>query len=406
MDVRRDLPAVGAALGMTMIFVAVLSIVLTASENLGLSQDRTATWIAVLYGAPAIPSLILTLRYRQPLLLTGNVFAIIFFASLGTRIGYAELAGAALLAGAVVLVAGVLGGTSRLGALIPAPVVQGLIAGALTPFVVEVFSGMSRTDAEGNDLPVGVPLMIGGALLAYLVSRRAFEERIPPIVPALLAGLVIAALTDQIGPAPSSLSLPEFPIVTPRFTFTAVLTATPVLVAVMALQANLPAALFMRGEGFDPPVRAIDVASGIGTIAGSLFGPIAVSLALPAMPLTAGPTAGARERRYRAVVAAALAMAAVGILATAAAELAVWVPRRLLLALAGLALIAALASALRKVASGPLVLGPLFAFVIALSDMDLLGLGSLFWALTIGTVVSFFLERDGWREANVSGRSR
>jgi predicted benzoate:H+ symporter BenE len=76
-----------------------------------------------------IPSLVLTLRYRKPLLLTGNIFALIFFASLGDRVGFPELTGATMLAVAIVLATAVLGLTSRIAAWIPVPIVRGLIAG-------------------------------------------------------------------------------------------------------------------------------------------------------------------------------------------------------------------------------------------------------------------------------------
>src|SRR5918996_625196 len=84
-EFRRTLPAFGAAVPIVILFVAVLSIVLTAAGpgGLGLSDAQISGWIVVVYGLPAVPSLVLTFRYRQPLLLTGNVFAIIFFASLG-----------------------------------------------------------------------------------------------------------------------------------------------------------------------------------------------------------------------------------------------------------------------------------------------------------------------------------
>jgi benzoate membrane transport protein len=75
----------------------------------------------VLYGLPAIPSLVLTFRYRQPLLLTANIFAIIFFASLGDQTSFAVLAGASVLAGAIVLLAAIFGVTEQLAVWIPAP---------------------------------------------------------------------------------------------------------------------------------------------------------------------------------------------------------------------------------------------------------------------------------------------
>jgi predicted benzoate:H+ symporter BenE len=65
--------------------------------------------------------------------------------------------------------------------------------------------------------------------------------------------------------------------------------------------------------------------------------------------------------------------------------------------MAGLALVPALAVALRQISSGPLVLGPLFAFAIALSQMTVFGLGPFFWSLVLGTAISLLLERDGWK---------
>jgi hypothetical protein len=53
-----------------------------------------------------------------------------------------------------------------------------------------------------------------------------------------------------------------------------------------------------------------------------------------------------------------------------------------------------------------LVLGPLFAFAIALSDMTVLSLGSFFWSLVLGTAISLLLERDGWKELRARAGER
>jgi predicted benzoate:H+ symporter BenE len=83
------LPQLVAGLTLTIIFLAVLSIVLTAAgpDGLGLTEGRTSTWIAAVYGLPMLPSLFLSLRHRQPLMLTGNVFALTLFRSLGIASG-------------------------------------------------------------------------------------------------------------------------------------------------------------------------------------------------------------------------------------------------------------------------------------------------------------------------------
>jgi benzoate membrane transport protein len=396
---RRTLPALAASIPVAIVFFAVLGIVLTAAgpNGLGLTDGQTSTWIAVLYGLPTLVALVLTLRYRQPLLLTGNIFAIIFFASLGDRIGLPEVTGATMIAGAILLAAALFGLVDRIAAWIPAPIVQGLIAGAVMPFVVAVFSSLSTT-VDGVHVSYKVPVMVGAALIAYLVSQRVLGTRIPPIVPAFGAGLVVAALTGQLGSFPSSFDLPALEVVRPAFSWTAIATITPVLVALLTVQSNIPSMIYIRSQGFRPPERPINVVSGVGTILGSFLGPVAVSLALPPVLLTAGPTAGPRALRYRTVFLPVAAGVVIALFAGTAADLAVLVPRTLLLALAGLALLGALVVALRQITLGPLILGPLFAFAIALSNMTLLGLGPFFWSLVLGATTSLLFERDGWKQ--------
>ena len=393
-EFRRTLPALIAGLTVTIVFLAVLSIVLTAAgpHGMGLSEERTSGWIALVYGLPMIPSLVLTLRYRMPLLLTGNVFALIFFVSLGDRIAFPELAGASILAGAIVLVTALLGLTGQLAAWIPAPIVQGLIGGAVMPFFVNIFSALTTSEGAAR-----VPIMVGCAVLAYLVSQRVLGTRLPPILPAFVAGFLAAAVTGQLGAFPSSFALPGLEFIRPEFSWTAIATVTPVLLALMTVQSNVPAVIYLRSQGYRPPERVLNVVSGAGTLLGSLFGPITVSLALPPVLVTAGPTAGDRSLRYRSIYLPVAGGLLIAVFAATAADLAVLIPTVLLLTMAGLALVPALAVALREISRGPLVLGPLFAFAIALSHMTVFGLGPFFWSLVLGTAVSLLLERDGWK---------
>lgn len=169
--------------------------------------------------------------------------------------------------------------------------------------------------------------------------------------------------------------------------------ATPVFVVLITLQSNLPSVRFLQGQDYRPPDSVVDAVSGIGTTLGSLLGPTGVSLSLPATSVVAGAKAGAREIRHRAVYVAAGAALAVGLLAGIAADVADIIP--LLLALAGLAVVDVFTDAVVRIVQGPLLLGPLFTFVIVISDLSLLGLGSFFWTLVIGTGVSLLLEQDG-----------
>jgi benzoate membrane transport protein len=247
------------------------------------------------------------------------------------------------------------------------------------------------------------PAVVGGTLLAYLISQRLLGERVPPILFASVSGLAVAAVTGQFEPLAEPLSL-SFPTPTlPVFSLPAILTATPVFVVLITLQANLPSVRFLQSQAYDPPELVIDVTSGIGTILGSLLGPTGVSLALPATSLVAGPGAGEQEIRHRSVYLIGGAALLIGLLAGIAAALAGIIPPALLVTLAGLSVVGVLGNALKQLTGGPLFLGPLFAFAIALSDISFLGFGNYFWSLVIGTAVSLLLESDQLRALREGG---
>lgn len=176
----------------------------------------------------------------------------------------------------------------------------------------------------------------------------------------------------------------------------AILTVAPVFVALMTLQANVPSVIFLRGQGYEPPASMIDAVSGLGATGASFFGPTGLSLAFIAMPFTAGPEAGDLRTRHRSVYAVSAWGIAIALLSTTAAGLAIMIPVALLRMLAGLAILELLINSLRQIASGPLLLGPIFTFAIAVSGVELWQLGPFFWALVVGTTVSAVLEHDEW----------
>ncbi len=383
--VQRNMPIIGASVRNIVIFITVLSIPLASAQHMGLSGAETSSWILALYGLPSLLSLILTIVYRQPLLLTGNLFLIIFINGLGGRIGFPALIGAAMLAGAAVAVIGLLGITEWLARWIPVPIMFGLLAGAVLPFLTDIFTTLGKE-----------PWVVGGTLLVYLLSRRALREVLPPVLPALLIGLGISWITGGFQPVEQPLSLVEPVLTKPVFSLPVILTATPVFVVLITLQANLPAVRFLQSQDYHPPERVIDIVSGLGMMVGSILGPVGVSLSLPATSLAAGPEAGEHELRHRSIYIVSAAALLVGIFASAATVLAGALPMALLFTLAGLSVVDVLQHAITRFTEGPLLLGPLFAFAIALSEISFLGFGNYFWSLVIGTAVSLLLEREGF----------
>lgn len=382
-SLKSWVPTLNALIPAVIIYLTVLSVPLAIGQSLHMTAAQTTSWIMAAYGLPSLLSLVLTILYRQPIILTANLFALIFYGSLVDEFSYPEIIGATIVAGAIVVLISVLGLTRWLVTWVPAPIIFGLLAGAIVPYVFGLFSLLGT-----------LPLLIGAAFLAYLLSRLILGNRIPPVLPALVVGLLVLILTGQLGQPHRQLALPDPVITLPVFSLTAIATATPVLVILMTLQANVPSIIFMRSQGYQPPALTIDIVGGISTMLGSFLGPMAVSIPLPFMPLFAGREAGEFHLRHRAAILLSIAGMVIAGMAVLAADVPAVIPTQLLLALVGLSMVSILVAAMQQLTCGPLLLGPVFAFTVALSKISLLGFGPFFWALVIGIGTSLLLERD------------
>ncbi len=158
-----------------------------AAIALGLNSAQTSIWILSLSGIPGLASIILTLVYRQPLLVAWHTGVVAFVASLGRDMPYPELLGGTMVAGFAVAALGALALTTRVATLVPTPIIFGVVAGNVLPFVVGTFNALD------NEV-----LLVGEALLAYLLGRRLLIPRLPAILPTLLVSIALASATRRM----------------------------------------------------------------------------------------------------------------------------------------------------------------------------------------------------------------
>src|SRR5215207_6403944 len=381
-----------ASIPITIFSVAAVALPLATAQALGLSSRQTSAWIFALYAAPGLASIALTLAYRQPLLVAWHTAVVAFVASLAQTVPYSAILGGMLVAGLVVAALGALGLTTRVAALVPTAVVFGVVAGNVLPFVIGTFEALQ-----------GEGLLVGAVLAAYLVGRRSLHPRVPPILPALVVGLALAAATGRLHGTATGWTWPDLAIAGPSFNPSAILTVVPVAVPLIALHSNLTAVAYLRSESYTPPARGIEVTTGIATMVASVFGPSPICMGTLVTPLTAGPEAGERSVRPWAAYAGAAGFLLIALGAGVAADLPALLPLPLLLAVAGLALLGVLSQALEQVITGPLRLGPLVAFAVASSTLSLFGLGAAFWALAFGTMTSLLVEGEALRTLRGAG---
>jgi benzoate membrane transport protein len=372
---------VSAAIPVTIFAVSALAYPLAVAPALGLSADQRTTWIIGLYLLPAIASFLMTYIYKIPLVIGWNGPAIIFLASVAATSGYSDMLGAMLVTGVVMIILGATGLSAKLAAFIPAPIVFGVVAGSVLPFLINAFDYLGET-----------PRLIGIVLVSWLIARRYLEPRVPAVLVAFAVGLLTAWLGGETGSISASGLLPTYVFTSPTFALSAIVTIVPVFVVLISANSNLAGSVLIKNAGYEPPRRMVDVVSGIGVLGGFIFGTIPLALTANLTAIVVGEEAGEHSRRHWAVYASIIGFLIIAGAAAIAADLPNLIPMNLLLTVAALAMLGVFIQMGKQMMEGPILIGPVVAFAVSLSGLILFGFGAFFWALVFGTLVTRFLE--------------
>lgn len=370
-------------------------IIINGAAGAGLPPHLISSWIFGVYVFGGAISVVLGLYYALPVTGAWSIPGAVLVVAALPRFPFAEMVGAFLVAGALVLVLGLTGLIRRVAAWLPFPIVMAMIAGALVSFAIGVVDAASAA-----------PVVVGAAVVGYLVLSRSVKA-VPGAVGALVLGVAAVAIVGGFGPLRTDdLGLAAPVLVAPVFDLGAIL-AVGIPLAVLVIGAeNAQAIGVLLAQGYRPPVNAMTIVSGVGGLLAPLFGGHNANIAGPMTAICSSEQAGeAKDGRYVATVLNGLLFLAFGVFAGAAVALVTALPAALVAAVAGLAMIGVLLSAFRGAfGEGRHQTGALVALVIAISDVSLLGISSPFWALVGGVVASAVLEPGDFRRVPETAR--
>lgn len=368
-------------------FTSSIAIVFQAAQAFGATQEMLASWVwAISIGmglTTALPSLML----RKPVMVAWSTPGAAVLASAGLAGGFSmgQAVGAFMASAALIVLIGASGWFEALTKRIPLSIASALLAGVLARFGIAGFA------AAQTALPL-VLLM----LLTYLLSRRFMPLYAVPLT-LLFAVLFVAGQGGFANVViPTGLTWPVY--VAPEFTWSAMVSlALPLFVVTMASQ-NMPGVAAIKACGFGDeranggdaglPISRILTMTGVATLVFAPFGAFSLNLSAITAAMCMGPQAHPdKARRYTAAVCCGLLYIALGLFgATIMAMLSAF-PQALVVAIAGLALMAtignALASALHKESDRE---AAMVTFLISLSGVVIGGVGSAFWGLLAGSL--------------------
>ncbi|WP_210495573.1 benzoate/H(+) symporter BenE family transporter [Patulibacter sp. SYSU D01012] len=370
-------------------FVGSATVVLAGLRAVGADAEQAASGLLVLSLSAGVVGGALAWRTRLPLSVAWSTPGAALLVAAGEPSGgFAAAVGAFLVCGVLLAAAGLWGALARAVVAIPVPLAAAMTAGILLP----VCFGPARAVAElpGQALPV---VAVWGVLT--LVARRL------AVPGALLALVVVVALAGDLRLGPASGLVPQPAFVAPRFELGAIVgIALPLFLVTMASQ-NVAGIGVLASFGYRAPVRPVLLSTGAASAAGAVLGGHAINLAALSAALVAGPDAGPRARRWVAAVSAAATYVALALLAGLVVAFVAATPPVLVEAVAGLALLGALESALgAALRDEPHRPEAVATIVVAASGASALGIGGAFWGLLAGLTVHLVRR---WRARDERG---
>lgn len=361
-------------------FTSSVAIVFQAAQAFGATPAQITSWMWALGLGMGLCCLVPSLILRKPVMVAWSTPGAAVLATAGLAGGFSmgEAVGAFMVSAVLISLAGLTGWFERVMNRIPMEIAAALLAGVLARFGLQAFS------AAQTALPLVLVM-----LMAYLLSRRLASRY--AVVITLAVAVAFVALQGQMvwSAVQLELALPVF--TAPQFSVTAAVSlAIPLFVVTMASQ-NLPGVAVIRASGYDLPVSRLITMTGLATLVLAPFGAFALNFSAITAAMCMGQEAHEdRDRRYTAAVSCGALYVAIGLFGAVITGLLTAFPKELVVAIAGMALLGTigngLAAALRD---EPHREAALITFLVTLSGVVVMGVGSAFWGVVAGSVALF-----------------
>jgi len=361
-------------------FIAVLvgytssaAIVFSAATAAGATPAHLSSWLLALGLGMGATCIGLSLRYRSPVLTAWSTPGAALLATALAGLPMSQAIGAFLFASALLTLVGATGWVEPLMRHVPRALAAAMLAGVLLRFGLGIFTALHASFG-----------LVALMLAVYFAGKRLRSRFTIPLT--FLAGLAWSALGGQI-----HLQVVTFAFSRPVFTAPTFTVATlagvglPLFIVTMASQ-NVPGIAVLRANGYQTPASPLIGWTGFTGLLLAPFGGFSFNLAAITAAICMSPEADPEPgRRYLASVWAGVFYLITGLLGATVASLFTALPKELVAAIAGIALLGTIGASLTSaLLEEPEREAALATFLVTASGLTLLGIGSAFWGLALG----------------------
>lgn len=365
-------------------FAGSFAIVVHGLTAVGASADETASGLMMAAVAMGFCGIFLSLRTRMPISAAWSTPGAAFLATLSApEGGFPVVVGAFLITATLIVLAGFWKQLGKMVTSIPVPLASAMLAGVLLPLCLAPFEAIIEFPLLG--------LAIFGTWLVVAGIHRLLA--VPAAV--LVAGLLIA-FTSDFDTSQTLALWPKPVLVTPQFSLPAIVgISIPLFLITMASQ-NITGIAVLTSFGYRPDAGSMFRWTGAFGLVAAPFGCHAVNLAAITAAICAGDDAHPDPaRRYWSAVVAGVVYIVFGLTAGMAVSFIRVSPPILIEAVAGLALLGALATSfVSAMAEARDREAALVTLLVTASGVTFFGIGGAFWGLVVGGAI-FSWEHRG-----------
>lgn len=357
-----------------------LIIFFQAAQRAHVSTDMMVSWIWGISIGAAVSGIYLSIKYKTPVITAWSAPGTALLVTLFPNVSLNEAVAAYITSAIVIFLIGVTGYFDKLLKWIPQDVAAGMMAGILFQFGIGLFTSSDS-----------MPFIVFSMLIVFLIAKRLMPRY--TMIWVLAAGVLLSLILGKMNPVDVSFSLAIPQWISPEWTWSSTLNLAVPLILVSLTGQFLPGMAIMKLSGYDTPAKPIITVTSIASLAVACVGGITIVLASITAALCMGKDAHElKEKRYIAGIANGIFYILGGLFAGSIVMLFSLLPKELVAALAGLALLGAIATnisvAMRNDSQRD---AALITFLATASGMHFLGLSSVFWGICIGVIAHFIL---------------
>jgi benzoate membrane transport protein len=381
--------AANALVGFIFAATGPVAIILAVGAQGGLAESDLSSWIFGSFFINGLISIGFCLFYRQPLVFFWTIPGAVLVGPALGHLSFPEVIGAFIATGVLMLALGLSGWVRRCTEAAPMPIVMAMVAGVFLRF------GTGLVYAVRDDVAVAGPMVVAFIVLSFFKQTGRW---LPPLIGALVVGVVFVFLFDKFKSGETTLlQLTPPNLYMPAFSWQAMVElVVPLAITVLVVQ-NGQGFAVLSAAGHKPPIGAIAVACGAGSIVTAFVGSVSTCLTGPVNAIIS--SSGEKQRHYTAGILVGLFALAFGLLAPLFVRLLLSTPPAFIAALGGLAMLRVLLTAFGAAFGGKFALGALVTFLVTVADVPIFNVGAAFWGLVLGFGVSWLLERNDFKRS-------